>query len=148
MGYTTKSFISLLLFGTCHLAFADITGTWRYIDDKTGEAKGIVEIEKQADGSYAGKAVKITPRPGYKPREFCTNCPAPYTNKPIVGMQVISKLKTTDNINYEDGQIIDPVSGKLYRLKAKLSPNGKRLILRGYIGVSALGRSQTWLKVE
>ena len=126
----------------------DITGTWRYIDDKTGEPKGLVKIEKQANGTYAGTALKATPRPGYTPKEFCTNCPAPYTNKPIIGMQVISGLKTEDQINYTNGKIIDPVSGKLYSLKGKVSPNGKKLFLRGYIGVSAVGRSQTWLRVE
>ena len=126
----------------------DITGTWRYIDDKTGEPKGLVKMEKQANGTYAGTALKATPRPGYTPKEFCTNCPAPYTNKPIIGMQVISGLKTEDQINYTNGKIIDPVSGKLYSLKGKVSPNGKKLFLRGYIGVSAVGRSQTWLRVE
>ena len=126
----------------------DITGTWRYIDDKTGEPKGLVKMEKQANGTYAGTALKATPRPGYTPKEFCTNCPAPYTNKPIIGMQVISGLKTEDQINYTNGKIIDPVSGKLYSLKGKVSPNGKKLFLRGYIGVSAVGRSQTWLRGE
>ena len=126
----------------------DITGTWRYIDDKTGEPKGLVKMEKQANGTYAGTALKATPRPGYTPKEFCTNCPAPYTNKPIIGMHVISGLKTEDQINYTNGKIIDPVSGKLYSLKGKVSPNGKKLFLRGYIGVSAVGRSQTWLRVE
>lgn len=126
----------------------DISGTWRYIDDKTGEAKGLVKIEKQSNGTYAGTALKSTPRPGYTPKEFCTNCPAPYTNKPIIGMQVISGLKTTDNINYTDGKIIDPVSGKIYRLKGKVSSNGKKLFLRGYLGISAIGRNQTWLRVE
>ena len=125
----------------------DITGTWRYIDDKTGEPKGLVKMEKQANGTYAGTALKATPRPGYTPKEFCTNCPAPYTNKPIISMQVISGLKTEDQINYTNGKIIDPVSGKLYSLKGKVSPNGKKLFLRGYIGVSAVGRSQTWLRV-
>ena len=51
----------------------DITGTWRYIDDKTGEPKGLVKIEKQANGTYAGTALKATPRPGYTAKEFCTN---------------------------------------------------------------------------
>ncbi len=41
-----------------------------------------------------------------------------------------------------------PFSGKLYSLKGKISPNGKKLFLRGYLGVSAVGRSQTWLRVE
>ncbi|CAD9194253.1 MAG: DUF2147 domain-containing protein [Acinetobacter bohemicus] len=126
----------------------NIVGTWRYIDDKTGEAKGLVKIEQQADGTYAGTALKSTPRVGYTPKEFCTNCPAPYTNKPIIGMQVISGLKTEDQINYTNGKIIDPVSGKFYRLKGKISTNGKKLFLRGYMGVSAVGRSQTWLRVE
>jgi uncharacterized protein (DUF2147 family) len=63
-------------------------------------------------------------------------------------MQVISGLKTEDQINYTNGKIIDPVSGKFYRLKGKISTNGKKLFLRGYMGVSAVGRSQTWLRVE
>lgn len=139
--------ISIALFSS--LSFAeDITGTWRYMDDKTGDAKGIVKIEKKADGSYAGTALKATPRPGYIPKELCTNCPAPYTNKPIIGMEVISGLKTEDNVNYTNGKIIDPVTGKIYRLKGRVSPNGKKLFLRGYIGVSVVGRSQTWLRVE
>ena len=130
-------------------AYADgIVGTWRYIDDKTGEAKGLVKIEKQSNGTFAGTALKATPRPGYTPKEFCTNCPAPYTNKPIVGLQVISGLKTTDSVNYSEGRIIDPVSGKLYRLKGRVSNDGKKLFLRGYLGVSAMGRSQTWLRVN
>lgn len=126
----------------------DITGTWRYIDDKTGEPKGLVKIEKQSNGTYAGTALKATPRPGYTPKEFCTNCPAPYTNKPIIGMKVLSGLKTEDDINYTNGKIIDPVSGKIYSLEAKLNSSGKKLFLRGYVGVSAVGRSQTWLRVE
>ena len=126
----------------------DISGTWRYMDDKTGDAKGLVKMEKKTDGTYAGTALKATPRPGYTPKEFCTNCPAPYTNKPIIGLEVISGLKTEDNVNYTDGKIIDPITGKVYRLKGRVSPNGKKLFLRGYIGISAVGRSQTWLRVE
>ena len=131
------------------ITFADdITGTWRYMDDKTGEAKGLVKIEKQNNGTFAGTALKATPRTGYTAKEFCTNCPAPYTNKPIIGLQVISGLKTTDQVNYTDGKILDPVSGKLYSLKGRMSPNGKKLFLRGYLGISAVVRSQTWLRVE
>ena len=143
------------LFGAIVIALAasstfaqDITGTWRYIDDKTGEPKGLVKIEKQSNGTYAGTVLKLTPRAGYTPKEFCTHCPPPYTNKPIVGMQVITGLKSEDHINYSNGKIIDPVSGKIYSLKGKISANSKKLFLRGYFGVSAVGRSQTWLRVE
>ncbi|TCB36230.1 DUF2147 domain-containing protein [Acinetobacter sp. ANC 4910] len=138
----------LLALATTSSFAQDITGTWHFIDDKTGEPKALVKIEKQSNNTYAGKVIKLTPRAGYSPKEFCTNCPPPFTNKPIVGMQVISGLKTTDEINYSNGKILDPVSGKMYSLKGKVSANSKKLFLRGYFGVSAVGRSQTWLRVE
>ncbi|TCB51456.1 DUF2147 domain-containing protein [Acinetobacter sp. ANC 4779] len=144
---TIFGIIALSLFYSSAMA-QNIEGIWRYMDDKTGEAKGLVKIEQQVDGTYAGKVLKATPRQGYTPKEFCTNCPAPYTNQPIIGMQVISKLKSVDQVNYTDGKIIDPVSGKIYKLKGKLNATGKKLFLRGYMGVSAVGRSQTWLRVE
>ena len=126
----------------------DISGLWQSIDDKTGAPKGIVRISKDADGSYMGTVTKVTPRVGYKPKEFCVDCPAPYTNKPMIGLSVIHDLKKVDDFNFSNGKILDPNSGKIYSLKAKLTPNGKRLILRGYIGVSVLGRSQTWIRME
>lgn len=129
------------------LAFAqDITGTWKNIDDKTGSSKAILEIRQEANGTFTAKVVKITPRPGYTPKETCINCPAPYTNKPILGMDVLTGLKYVEGLNFSGGKIIDPLSGNIYSMKAKLSPNGKRLNLRGYVGISALGRSQTWIK--
>ena len=129
------------------LAFAqDITGTWKNIDDKTGSSKAILEIRQEANGTFTAKVVKVTPRPGYTPKETCINCPAPYTNKPILGMDVLTGLKYVEGLNFSGGKIIDPLSGNIYSLKAKLSPNGKRLNLRGYVGISALGRSQTWIK--
>ena len=144
---TIFGIICIVLFSSSAIA-ENIVGTWHYMDDKTGEAKGLVKIEQQANGTYAGTALKATPRAGYIPKEFCTNCPAPYTNKPIIGMQVISGLQTEDQMNYTNGKIIDPVSGKVYRLKGRISANGKKLFLRGYMGVSAVGRNQTWLRVE
>lgn len=129
------------------LAFAqDITGTWKNIDDKTGSSKAILEIRQEANGTFTAKVVKVTPRPGYTPKESCVNCPAPYTNKPILGMDVLTGLKYVEGLNFSGGKIIDPLSGNIYSMKAKLSPNGKRLNLRGYVGISALGRSQTWIK--
>ena len=129
------------------LAFAqDITGTWKNIDDKTGSSKAVLEIRQESNGTFTAKVIKITPRPGYTPKETCINCPAPYTNKPILGMDVLTGLKYVEGLNFSGGKIIDPLSGNIYSMKAKLSPNGKRLNLRGYVGISALGRSQTWIK--
>ena len=139
----------LLLSAVSSFSFAeDIIGLWQSIDDKTGAPKALVEIRKEADNTYAGKVVKLTPRAGYTPKETCVDCPPPYTNKPIIGLDVVTGLKSTDGLNYTSGRILDPNTGKLYSLKAKLSSNGKRLHLRGYLGVSALGRNQIWIRAE
>ena len=145
-----KQFIgAFLLSAVSSFSFAeDIIGLWQSIDDKTGAPKALVEIRKEADNTYAGKVVKLTPRAGYTPKETYVDCPAPYTNKPIIGLDVVTGLKSTDGLNYTSGRILDPNTGKLYSLKAKLSSNGKRLHLRGYLGISALGRNQIWIRAE
>lgn len=131
-------------------AFADdLTGTWLQIDDKTGSSKAVIEIRQDANGAFVGKIVKVTPRPGYTPQKTCNKCPAPYTNQPILGMDVLTGLKHVEgSLNYDKGKVIDPLAGKVYDAKVRLTANGKRLTLRGYIGVSALGRSQTWIRQE
>lgn len=142
-------FIILLAACMTNLWAKDITGIWQQIDDKSGAAKAIIVIFKEDNNTYSGKIVKITPRPGYTPREKCNNCPAPYTNQPILGMTIIRGLKHVEGTNnYEKGKVIDPLAGKIYDAKVRLAANGKRLTLRGYIGVSALGRSQTWIRQD
>ncbi len=149
-----KKIISLSFFTglviACTAALAqDISGTWQQIDDKTGSPKAVIEIRKESNNTFTGKIVKITPRPGYTPRERCNNCPAPYTNQPILGMEIIKGLKQVEGTSsYEKGRVIDPLSGKFYDAKMKLNASGKRLSLRAYMGVSALGRNQTWLRID
>ena len=144
----SKQLISaLLLSAMTSFAFAnDIAGLWQTIDDKTGAPKGQVEIRQEANGTYVGKIVKIPPRAGYTPKTTCVDCPAPYTNKPILGLDVLTGLKHSSGNNYTGGRILDPNTGKVYSMKAKLSTSGKRLTLRGYVGVSALGRNQVWIR--
>ncbi|NNH35824.1 DUF2147 domain-containing protein [Acinetobacter sp. NIPH 2377] len=142
-----KILAALLLSFSSSAVFAeDLSGSWKNIDDKTGSSKAILEIRQETNGTYTAKIVKVTPRPGYTAKETCVNCPAPYTDKPILGMDVLKGLKPAAGSNFTQGKIIDPLSGHIYSMKAKLSPNGKRLTLRGYVGVSALGRSQTWIR--
>ncbi|OBX28882.1 DUF2147 domain-containing protein, partial [Acinetobacter gandensis] len=99
--------------------------------------------------TFTGKIIKITPRPGYTPQRTCNKCPAPYTNQPILGMEIIRGLKQVDNSkNYAKGRIIDPLSGKIYDAKIRLNGTGKRLTIRASIGVSVLGRNQTWIRID
>lgn len=145
--------IKKLLFAVLSLGFIstsvsaqDISGVWRSIDDKTGTSKAHIQIRKEANGTFTGKIIKVTPREGYKPKENCMDCPAPYTNKPILGLDVLKGLKFDQGNMYSGGKILDPLTGKIYSMNAKLSPNGNRLQMRGYVGISAIGRSQTWIR--
>ena len=129
---------------------ASIEGYWKSIDDRTGEQQSIVEIRKGADGRYHGKIAYRYPVPGGAALINCTKCPPPYTNQPILGLEIFSGFKEDpDKRNaYVDGKVLEPKSGKIHKGKANLSADGKRLRLRGYMGVSALGRTVVWLRTD
>lgn len=136
----------LMLSTSSLFAADDIAGTWRSIDDKTGFSKALIEIKKSDNGVYQGKIIKILPRPGYTPKTHCQDCPAPYKGAPILGLTVLDGMKQKNATEYEGGTILDPLSGKIYKSKIKVSNNGKRLRMRGYVGVEVFGRSQTWIR--
>lgn len=136
----------LVLSTSSLFAADDIAGTWRTIDDKTGFSKALIEIKKSDNGVYQGKIIKILPRPGYTPKTHCQDCPAPYKGAPILGLTVLDGMKQKNATEYEGGTILDPLSGKVYKSKIKVSNNGKRLRMRGYVGVEVFGRSQTWIR--
>ena len=146
-----KGILGLVLSLASVTAFsATIEGFWHSIDDRTGEQLSIVEIRKGADGRYHGKIAYRYPVPGGVALTHCTKCPPPYTNQPIVGLEFFSGFKQDEkNPNlYVDGRVLEPKSGKIYKGKANLSADGKRLRLRGYVGVSALGRTQVWIRTD
>lgn len=121
----------------------DVTGKWKTIDDETGEAKSIVEIYKQ-DGKVYGKVVEIL-NPAKK-NATCEECPGADKGKPIQGLVIMKGLEK-DGDEYNDGTIMDPNSGKVYKCYIELDgPN--KLDVRGYIGFSLLGRTQTWNRVN
>ncbi|MDR9778891.1 DUF2147 domain-containing protein, partial [Rhizobium hidalgonense] len=88
--------------------------------------------------------------PGQEMILLCQKCEAPNTDKKIKGLQIISKLvqdpKREDS--YVHGKVLDPIVGKIYNLKIKATPDGRKVRVRGYIGTSMIGRSQTWLRKE
>ena len=55
---------------------------------------------------------------------------------------------TKQGDEYQDGEILDPETGKVYRVKMKIEDEGKKLLVRGFIGFSLLGRTQIWLREE
>lgn len=124
------------------LSFAQIEGKWKTIDDETKQAKSIVEIYKKADGNYYGKVSQLLIKPA---DPNCTVCKDDRKGKPILGLEIIRGLKK-DGDEFTGGTITDPKTGKTY--KCTITRSGDQLNVRGYVGVSLLGRTQTWQKAN
>lgn len=122
-------------------SYAQIEGKWKTIDDETGKAKSIVEIYKKGD-KYYGKIVQLLIKPE---NENCVACTDDRKNKPLVGLEIIRDLKKDGN-EFTGGTITDPKKGKSY--KCTIKKDGDKLSVRGYIGISLMGRTQTWHKVD
>lgn len=124
------------------MSFAQIEGKWKTIDDETKQAKSIVEIYKKSDGKYYGKVSQLLIKPA---DPNCTGCKDDRKGKPILGMEIIRGL-VKDGDEFTGGTITDPKTGKTY--KCTITKSGDKLNVRGYMGVSILGRTQVWQKVN
>jgi len=123
-----------------------LNGTvWKTIDDKTKQPKATVRFTEQKNGTLTASIQSIL-TPGEE--NACTKCEGPYHNKSLKGLTIVRGLKNTGGTSYDGGSILDPQTGKTYKLKGKLADGGKKLELRGFIGVAALGRNQTWVRAN
>jgi uncharacterized protein (DUF2147 family) len=140
--------LSLFAVSLVHAALSPV-GYWQTIDDVTGKPKSILHITQSGNALY-GKVIKIYPRPGFDQNEICTACKGQKHNQPIVGMIVMEGLTQSTNnpAEWSGGEILDPLNGKTYKCFITLVNNGRSLNVRGYIGFSLFGRTQTWVRVE
>jgi uncharacterized protein (DUF2147 family) len=119
-------------------------GLWKTIDDKTHQPRGIVRVYAE-NGLWFGKIVS-----SFNPAdrsERCDKCGGERKDQPVIGM-VIMRGMAQHGAEYSGGDILDPDTGRVYRCRFSLSADGQRLIVRGYFGISALGRSQVWIRDE
>ena len=141
--------VACLLAGAAFGAAAQATspaGLWRTIDDSSKKDKSLVRIV-EANGVYTGKVEKIVD-PDSPKDAVCKDCSDERKDKPILGMTIIRNMKQSgdDKTVFEGGDILDPNNGKVYKSKMKLIDGGGKLEVRGFIGISLLGRTQTWLR--
>ncbi len=120
-------------------------GTWTTIDDETHRPKSIVQIE-DVDGELRGKVLQVLASE-QGPHPVCSACEGERKNQPIEGMVILWGVKR-DGDTWSGGQILDPKSGKVYKVKLKPIEGGDKLEVRGYIGFSLLGRTQVWERRE
>ena len=125
---------------------ASPTGLWQTIDDKTGQPKALVQIVQDSDGTLTGKILTGLGS-NDDPNRRCTACTDSRKDQLMKGMTIIDGMKA-DGDTWDGGQILDPENGKLYKCKMHLDEGGQKLVVRGDIGVSLLGRSQTWIRQQ
>ncbi len=140
----------LLLISTASLAqdkkADEVLGTWL-----TATQNARIEISKNGN-NYQGKIVWMK-----EPIDLTTNKPKTDTkhpdvnlhNRPLLGLTNIWGFKYDATSNtYTNGHIYDPKNGKDYKSIMTLKDNNNSLEVRGYIGITLIGRSETWTRIK
>jgi uncharacterized protein (DUF2147 family) len=129
------------------LAQMSPSGLWKTIDDKDGSAKSEIRISQTA-GLFTGKVEKILD-PKAKPGELCVECTDDRKGQPMLGLEIIRGVRQVEGqAVWEGGTIVEPSTGKIYKMKMTPIEGGAKLEIRGFIGFSLLGRTQTWIRVQ
>lgn len=119
----------------------DIIGVWL----TSGKEPAKIQIYKSGQ-RYHGKIVWLqNPLSNGKPKLDTNNPDNSKRNQFIVGLSILSGFKFDGDDEWDDGKIYDPESGKTYSCYLSLK-NNSTLKVRGYIGLSMFGRTETWTR--
>jgi uncharacterized protein (DUF2147 family) len=137
--------IALTFAATTAMAQMSPVGLWQTIDDKDGTPKSEIRIVDTA-GVVSGK-IERDLNPKAKATDKCIECKDDRKDQPIVGLELIRGLKKVDGKDlWEGGTIVEPSSGKVYRMTMTPIEGGKKIEMRGYIG--PFYRTQIWNRLQ
>ena len=116
-------------------------GRWQVVNSD-GSPGGKVETYLE-DGKLFGRVTEL--RPGRKAGDVCDKCQGALRGQPIMGL-VIMRGFHAEGDDWVGGTVVDPENGKEYQGKI-WAVGADRLGMRGFIGISLLGRTATWTRL-
>src|SRR4051812_2820115 len=119
-------------------------GLWEHSDPKTHVRAWFLIFEQ--DGIYDGALVKMFVKPGANPNPICTACSGEQKDQPTIGLVMIKDMQRSGRF-YENGTILDPRDGSVYHATMEVTEDGRKLKLRGYLGIPLFGQTEVWKRL-
>jgi uncharacterized protein (DUF2147 family) len=143
LGFVALVASTSTMLGSAAMAAPSPDGTWQIISDTDGKPRALIHVQT-VGGVVQG--VLIQSLRGEDPNKLCGPCKGAQHNQKIIGMRVLWGLKPApgDPTTWQGGQVLDPDSGNVYSAKITESTDGHTMTVRGFIGISLLGRTQIW----